>query len=381
MQSHLGAAGLLAPLGAEHTRLVPAENFRSFHARLGAGLAALERVDDHRASLEHWLEHWGRPIAWADDGNTSDAEHEARRMRRAVIESLPCLAELVIGLRADRTSIAWLSGGRGGCDLAESVSGLLHASLSAHLSSGGDRQRAEQMAAIFAATFPNLDRLRSMSGLAPMFLVAVVPGSDGGVLKLYLNPRLSGGDTTECLRRIARAAGIDPERLEHLAQRLYFDHPAASSLYGVGIDLRLDAPTRFKFYVRVAVGEMRSLCAGFDPELRDSLEEVVSRLRSPARIDQVELAAAFDADQLSVKVTQFWDGRRANRQEEAMVFEWLEKNGVSSQALQRVFDAMRAPKPPTLQCSPLRALGLELGGAHPMGAMHPKSNLYLQPEL
>ncbi|MEL7304800.1 MAG: hypothetical protein AAGJ56_03120 [Myxococcota bacterium] len=372
---------MLAPLGAEQTRSIPPENLRSFRARLVAGAAALKLAQDPCSSLEHWLEHWARPIAWVDDSETSEPEREARDIRRAVIEQLPCLAELVVGLRDERTTLAWLSGGRGGSDLAESVSGLLHASLSAHLSAGGDRPRAERMAAIFAATFPNLERLRSMSGLAPMFLVGVAPGADGDVLKLYLNPRLSGGDTIECLREMACAADIDSARLERLARLLYLEHADVSTLYGVGIDLRLDAPARFKFYVRVEAERMRSLCGGFDPEIQEPLEEVVSSLRTLSRIDQVELAAAWDGDQLSAKVTQFWDGRRIERSEEAVVLEWLDNNGTPSAALNRVFTAMRAPKTPALQRSPLRAFGVELGQSECLDGARAKSNLYLQPEL
>ncbi|MEO1172801.1 MAG: hypothetical protein AAFX94_12250 [Myxococcota bacterium] len=347
---------------------IPTENLSSHTDRLLASLRAVGDVlgADHSLAASQWLEHWGQLVPLEGDVEAAQDTH------RRVGQMMPCFAELVFTLRGNEFQAAWMSGGRNGAHLAETVASLLHSTVTAHLMSGGDRRRAELMAELFAAAFPNLQRLREMSALAQVFLVGVAPDSEGHTLKVYLNPRVSSGDPVSHLRRIAESSGADGVGFADLVSRVYRDRGRTAKLYGVGVDLAENRPARIKLYVRVSRDETPFVLGEMGAS--DALMEFLQRFDHPALTENVELALALVDGKISAKATQFWSGKAMDEPQEREALDWLSKAGFATTPIQRAFDRLRAPRPPTVQRSPLHAIGIET--THTL-----KANVYAQPEL
>lgn len=357
------------------TGQIPVAHLSSHNQRL---LDSLKRVAstlgaDHSAAAAHWLEHWGRLVALEGAVDATQSTH------REVGRVMPCFAELVFSLRGDALRVGWMSGGRNGAHLAETVASLLHGTLAAHLTVGGDSERAQVLGALFGAAFPNLERLREMSALAQVFLVGVAPDrtspdGKGHTLKLYFNPRVSSGDPVEHLQRLVERAGVDRGAFLELVECAYGDRGRSTHLYGIGIDLAESRPARVKLYVRVPRAASAAALDRMDTADRGAISAFINRFDHPSLTENLELALALDGGRVSMKATQFWAGKLITRNEEGEVLSWLSQAGCETAALKHAFDALRAPSPPRVQCSPLHAVGIEIVGSL-------KANVYAQPEL
>ncbi|MEM6730362.1 MAG: hypothetical protein AAF658_02330 [Myxococcota bacterium] len=343
-------------------------NLHTYEERLRNALRALAQHtgSDHRERFAHWYRHWGALAEMEGEVDRTGKTH------RRVAAALPCFAELVITLRDTHCQVGWLSGGRSGAHLAETVSGLLHSTLSAHLACGGDRARAEALAAVFAAAFPDLNRLRDMSALAQVFLVAVVPAGDSDALKLYLNPRVSAGEARTHLERIVDAVGADRAAFGELVAGLYNDR--GTRLYGLGVDLIVGQSPRLKLYVRVDRDPARALLQQFEAE--PDTVAFLDAFSHDALADEIELALALRDGVRSVKVTQFWGGRTICRSTEEQILLWINRAGFDRTAIDSAIAPLRAPAATSVQRSPIHALGVEAGAS-----VGQKLNVYLQPEL
>lgn len=349
---------------------VPSSNLETYSERLGNALRSLSPWvgGDLSERFFHWYRHWGELV------ELEGAVAESERTHREVARALPCFAELVLTLRGETTSVAWMSGGRTGANLAETVSSLLHGALTAHLRLGGDRARAECVAALFAAAFPDLNRLRDMSASAQAFLIGVAPRGEGYALKIYLNPRVSGAEPHRQLCAMAEAAGADLDAFEELLAMAYPDAGATTRLYGLGVDLLETAPARLKLYVRLEASRVAPFLATWPEGSHPLFDALLRRFDHPALSDSVELALAWADGARSAKLTRFWAGKQMTVVQEREVVDWLAASGFEREGVDRALASLRAPARRTLQRSPLHAVGLEAGAS-------PKANVYLQPEL
>ncbi len=356
----------------ENATGVSRSNLETYTDRLYNALRSLAPMvgRDHSEVFSHWYDHWSELVEL--EGEVAPME----RTHREVARALPCFAELVLTLRDGAQSVGWMSCGRSGAHLAETVSSLLHGTLSAHLRIGGDRARAEILAQLFAAAFPDLNRLRDMSATAQAFLMGVAPRAEGYALKTYLNPRLSSAEPHTHLRAMASAVGADLDAFDQLLASAYPDRGKTSHLYGLGVDLVAEEPARLKLYVRIDRPRAAAFLTTLTGGAHALLAELLERFEHPALSDSVELALAWVEGAQSIKLTRFWAGKQMTLQQEREVLDWIEPSGFPRHGVDRALASLRAPAKSELQRSPLHAIGLEIGRD---GAA--KLNAYLQPEL
>lgn len=336
-------------------------NIRSVEARTEAALA----VEDPSlgASYSHWMSHWSAPRS---DGDA------------------PCFTELVVSFRGgERARLGFMAGGRLGATLTETVASMLRSTLAAHLEAGGDRERAAVLADAFRIAFPDFGILNDMSPMAQAFLVAVVPSSETHDLKAYFNTRLCGGEGHEARALdIAALAKVDRDALREVYCRLY-GGADSTRFYGVGLDLGAQGERRSKFYLRLPHEKLADLVArlaSWDRNLGAAGTELVAkceRLSGTGLASECEIGVAVVGEALSLKLTLFWPGKAIDRTVEGEVLAFLDDSGLgrdSLESLERLLPALRAPKEPTFQRSPLHGIGFEIPADD-------KLNLYLQAEL
>lgn len=339
----------------------------------------------HGDNLLPWLKAWGENRIGAASAAQLPSPLKREDTRGGPSpgvrgSTLPCFVDLVLTLYCGKAiqdgALACLCAGRPKKDLAASIGDLLCDTLETHCALGGSPRVAEHLVLLFRAAFPDPSGLQAMSGLAQVFLIGVSPRRDETVLKVYLNPRVSGGDPRARLEAMADAVGLHRSSFTR-GLDTYLDRlRRVGDLYGVGFDLGASSPPRAKLYFRLP----RCAAGAFAREHRladsEDLESWLHPRHSVANqsIDQVELALAWSESSVQLKLTEFFDGRFFGRDAAGTLLTELRERGFAIDEAAPMLKALRASKPTSLQRSALRALGVEFGAPT-------KINLYLQPEV
>ncbi len=200
-------------------------------------------------------------------------------MVQHIAQSVPLMFEFVVATTQHAVvNFGYMTQGRTGGTLSESLANQLARGLEFYLHEGGTSANAQCLAELFGLSFTDLLALDHYSPMAQGLLLGFASTAYGMQMKAYFNTRLDPSEPhRNKLQKIFDHLHLESHLVDNVFSQLFENQLA--QFYGLGVDLAHTGETRTKLYLRTERKLFESALTGSEeilPHLRSQLAQPFS---------------------------------------------------------------------------------------------------------